>query len=265
MNEAPHLLIEVDGPLLILTLNRPGARNAFSLEMLGRLAEAWDEADSREEIRVILLTGAGGTFCSGADLKLMHGDLSHDPWHARFRANPGLHWKALLRSHRPRKPLIAAVEGFAFGGGMEILQGTDIRIAAEDATFAVSEVKWGLFPLGGSTVRLRRQIPPACAMELLMTGRSFTAAEGEKWGFLSRVVPKGEALSEAKKMASLIAANGPLAVQAIKRSALESDGLPEEEALERELAIGQPVFSTEDAREGPRAFAEKRKADFKGR
>ena len=214
---------------------------------------------------MLVLTGAAGCFCAGADLKLMHGDQSADPWHARFRENPSLQWRALMRSSRPKKPIIAAVEGFAIGGGTEILQGTDIRVAGESATFGLSEVKWGLFPLGGSSFRLRRQIPVAKAMDLLLTGRLIKAPEAERMGLLSRVVPDGTALEEAMKIADQIAANGPLAVQAVKRSVIETDGMSEEDALARELEIGWPILSTEDGREGPRAFMEKRKPVFKGR
>lgn len=261
----PHLLVEREGYVVTLTMNRPEARNAFSLEMMARMADALAEADEDPEVRCLVLTGAGGTFCAGADLKLMHGDQSANPWHARFREDPNLHWRAMLRGPRPKKPIVAAVEGYAVGGGTEVLQGTDIRIAGESAVFAVSEVRWGLFPLGGSTVRLRRQIPYAKAMDMLLTGRQVKADEADRIGLVTRVVPDGEALAEARRVAATIAANGPLAVQAVRRSVLESDGLTEDEALENELAIGWPVFESEDAREGPKAFAQKRTPNFKGR
>jgi enoyl-CoA hydratase len=168
----------------------------------------------------------------------------------------------MLRSVTLRKPLVAAVEGYALGGGTEILQATDIRVAAKSAVFGLTESAMGLFPLGGSTVRLRRQIPHTLAMEMLLTGRRVTADEALSFGLVGRVVPDGQALPEARKLADLIASNGPIAVQAIKRSVLENAGLPEREALAGELAIGMPVFRTDDAREGPRAFAEKRKPQF---
>ncbi len=261
----PHLLAAREGHVLTLTMNRPAARNAFSLEMLARMADALDEADADPEIRCIVLTGAGGHFCAGADLKLMHDDRGDDPWRQRFKDDPGLHWRALLRNPRPTKPVVCAVEGYAVGGGTEILQGTDIRIAAASAVFAVSEVRWGLFPLGGSTVRLRRQIPYAKAMDLLLTGRRVEADEADRIGLVTRVVPDGAALEEAQRVAAAVSANGPLAVQAVRRSVIESDGLSEAEALARELEVGWPIFQTEDAREGPRAFAEKRPPVFKGR
>ena len=169
MSGKEHLLVERDGPVVIVTMNRPEAKNAFSLEMLGRMADAWDLIDGDDEIRAAILTGSEGCFSAGADLKSMYNPDPDDPWKARFDSDRDLHWKSLLRHYRLKKPLIAAVEGYALGGGTEILQATDIRIAGESASFAVSEARWGLFPLGGSSVRLARQIPFAKAMDMLLT------------------------------------------------------------------------------------------------
>jgi enoyl-CoA hydratase len=263
--KAPHLLVEKDGHVVTLTMNRPEARNAFGAEMLVRLADAWQMVDDDPEVRVVILTGSAGHFCAGSDLKAMAGGWVADEWSERFKKEPDLHWKALMRHYRVKKPLIAAVEGTAIAGGTEILQATDNRVAGQSAKFGVSEARWGLFPLGGSTVRLRRQIPYTQAMEILLTGKHLTAEEALRIGLIGRVVADGQALAEAKKIAEQIAANGPLAVQAIKRSVIETEGLPEVEALKRELEIGQPVFKTEDAKEGPRAFSEKRKPAFKGK
>lgn len=265
MSKSPHLIVEREGHVVTVTMNRPEARNAFDGEMLVRLADAWDAVDGDPEVRVAILTGAGGHFCAGSDLKAMAGGWKDDEWTARFKQEPELHWKSLLRHYRLKKPLIAAVEGYAIAGGTEILQATDIRIAGESAKFGVAEARWGLFPLGGSTVRLQRQIHFTHAMEILLTGKHLSASEAARIGLIGRVVPDGEALAEARRVAAQIAENGPLAVQAIKRSVIETAGLPEQEALARELAIGQPIFATDDAKEGPRAFMEKRKPDFKGR
>jgi enoyl-CoA hydratase len=163
------------------------------------------------------------------------------------------------------KPLIAAVEGFALAGGTEILQATDIRVAAEGAVFGVTEVTRGLFPLGGSTVRLRRQIGYTKAMEMLLVGDRIPAAEAERIGLIGRVVPDGEALTAALEIAEKIAANAPLSVKAIKRSVQETEGLPEAEALQIELEIGLPIFGTADAKEGTLAFREKRTPRYEGR
>jgi enoyl-CoA hydratase len=265
MPSTPHALVEREGHVLIVTMNRPEARNALSGEMLARMGDAWKLLGQDPELRVGILTGAGGTFCAGADLKAMSGGYVEDEWTARFKEDADLQWKALLRHARPGKPIIAAVEGFAIAGGTEILQGTDIRVAGAGATFGVAEVRRGLFPLGGSTVRLRRQIAYTLAAEILLTGRNVSAQEAKEIGLIGRVVPDGQALAEARRIAEQIAANGPLAVQAVLRSLRETEGMTEIDALQREFQIGLPVFATEDAREGPRAFKEKRPAQFKGR
>jgi len=265
MSEQPHLLVERDGHVLTVVMNRPESRNALSSEMVVRLADTWELINDDPDVRVAILTGAGGHFSAGADLKAMAGGYGQDEWSERTKADPELPWKALLRSVRVRKPLIAAVEGYAVAGGTEILQSTDIRIAGESAQFGLAEVRRGLFPIGGSTVRLRRQIPYTLAAEVLLTGEFVTARRALEMGLIGRVVPDGQAMEEARRVAGVIASNGPLSVQAIKRSLQETEGLPEGEALKIELEIGLPIFGTEDAREGPKAFAEKRAPNFKGR
>jgi enoyl-CoA hydratase len=265
--ENPHLLVEKRDRTLVVTLNRPEAKNAFSLPMLVGLYDAWMLADEDDDICSIVLTGAGGTFCAGMDLKALAGagmsggDLAY--YQERMKADKDLHWKAMLRHHRTRKPLIAAVEGYCVAGGTEVLQGTDIRVAGEDAVFAIAEVQRGLFPLGGSTVRLQRQIGFTNAMEMLLTGRRYGAAEAREIGLIGRVVASGTALDAALEIAATIGENGPLAVEAVKRSVLETADLPEAEALARELEIGQPIFATADAKEGPTAFAQKRKPVYR--
>jgi enoyl-CoA hydratase len=169
----------------------------------------------------------------------------------------------LLKGRRLSKPLIAAVEGPAIAGGTEILQACDIRVAGQSARFGVSEARWGLFPLGGSAVRLPRQIPYTLAADLLLTGRHIRAAEALAMGLIGHVVPDGQALAKAVEIADAIAANGPVAVRAILATMRETEGMAENDAFAIEAKLGASVFATDDAREGPRAFAEKRRPEFR--
>ena len=265
MGGTEHCTWERVGATLVVTMNRPEARNALSGAMLVGLSDAWHEVDGNPDIRCAVLTGAGGNFCAGADIKAMFGGGTDRPYAERWHDDPDLHWKALLRHYHVRKPLIAAVEGYAVAGGTEILQACHIRVAAAGATFGIFEARRGLFPQGGSTVRLVRQIGYTAAMEMLLTGRAYTAAEALAIGLVGRVVPDGEALATALELADAVAANGPLAVEAILRSVRETECLSEDEALAKELEIGWPIFSTDDAKEGTRAFAEKRPPQFQRR
>jgi enoyl-CoA hydratase len=255
-----HLTFTRQGSTAIVTMNRPEAKNALSPSMLMGMADAWVEIDNNDDIRCGILTGAGGTFCAGMDLKAIGG--ADAEYQSRQKADPDLHWKALLRHYDVKKPLIAAVEGWAVAGGTEILQATDIRVAGAGAVFGVFEAKRGLFPLGGSTVRLRRQIPYTVAMELLLTAREVPAEEALRIGLIGHVVPDGTALDKALEIAAVIAQNGPLAVEAIKRSVRETEGMSEVDGLARELEIGWPIFASKDAAEGQKAFAEKRPPNF---
>jgi enoyl-CoA hydratase len=260
-----HCIVEREGHVVTLTMNRPEARNALSPDMLVGLADGFSYVDDEPDVRVAVLTGAGGTFSAGADLKAM-GTPSEDPRVVdRMAQGDNLHWKALLRERRPTKPVVAAVEGYAVAGGTEMLQGTDIRVAAETAIFGVWEARRALFPMGGSAVRLPRQIPYTRAMDILLTARPVTAHEALEIGLIARVVPEGHALTVARVVADQVAANGPLAVQAILRVWRETEGLPDTEAMAYMDPIGWEVMASEDAKEGPRAFAEKRPAVFTGK
>jgi enoyl-CoA hydratase len=255
----PHALIERRGHVLIVTMNRPGVRNTLSAPMMALMRQAWDMVDGDPGIRVCVLTGAGGAFCAGADLKAMTSDHPG----ARMGELDLSVIEPLLKGRRLTKPLIAAVEGPAIAGGTEILQACDIRVAGQSARFGISEARWGLFPLGGSAVRLPRQIPYTVAADLLLTGRHITAAEALSIGLIGHVVPDGQALDRALEIAEAIAANGPVAVRAILRVIREAEGLPENEAFALEARVGRAVFASEDAQEGPRAFAEKRRPEFR--
>ena len=260
-----HCLVERQGHVLVVTLNRPEAKNALSPGMLAGMYKAWRLLDDDPELRVAVLTGKGDVFCAGADLKAMGKGDTDDEFLQLMSEVPDVHWQALLRHNRPTKPIVAAVEGFAVAGGTEILQGTDIRVAAEDATFGVTEARRGLFPLGGSSVRLRRQIPYTLAAEILLTGRHVTAKEALDFGLVGRLAPKGQALAEAMKLAAVVASNAPLSIRALMRVLREVDeSYSEADALAKELEYGSPVFGTNDAREGMKAFAEKRTPVYTG-
>ncbi|MAO80310.1 crotonase/enoyl-CoA hydratase family protein [uncultured Nocardioides sp.] len=256
-------LVEQDGHVLTVTMNRPERRNALSSEMLRIMEDAWDRVNSDDSIRVCILTGAGGYFCAGMDLQ----KADEKPPSESFESgefDPSV-IKGLLKGFRLTKPLIAAVEGPAIAGGTEILQGTDIRVAGESAKFGVAEARWSLYPMGGSAVRLPRQIPYTVAAELLLTGRTLKAAEAKELGLIGHVVPDGQALAKARELADMVAANGPLAVQAILKTMRDSEGKHEEDCWADDARVGAAVFSSADAKEGPRAFLEKRRPEFQGR
>ncbi|WP_067813758.1 crotonase/enoyl-CoA hydratase family protein [Actinomadura kijaniata] len=260
-----HCIVEQDGPVVTVTMNRPEARNALSSAMLVGLADAWRYMSETPEVRVGILTGADGQFCAGADLKAMGTPPSDPEVQERMRRIPDFHWKGLLRDGRPTKPLICAIEGYAVAGGTELLVGTDLRVVAEDATLGLYEAKRGLFPMGGCAIRLPRQIGYANAMDILLTARSVTPQEALAMGLVNQVVPPGTALAAARELAGRIAANGPLAVQAILRVYRETEHLPEEDALKISDELGWPVIGSQDAKEGSRAFKEKRPPVFEGK
>ena len=193
--------VERDGAVMLLTLNRPQRKNAMTLTMFALLADAWAELSADDDLRCAILTGAEGNFSSGMDLRAMAGDVDPDgaiDEQARLRDDPGFIYRGLLKTYRPTKPVIAAVEGVAIAGGTEILQGTDIRVAGESARFGVSEARWSLYPMGGSAVRLQRQIPYTVAADILLTGKHLLAPEAKEIGLIGHVVPDGQALVEGE-------------------------------------------------------------------
>lgn len=269
MSDQPSLLVDRDGPVLTLTMNRPERRNALTPDMLVRFADAWDLADADDSIRVVILTGAGEVaYCAGGDLAdgWMTGDPTGESLRIkeRLETDPGVTGKGLLLTHWCTKPVIAVVNGQCMGGGCEMLQSTDIRIAEEHATFGVPEVKRGLIAGAGSTMRLKRQIPYAVAMDMLLTGRILDAEEALRWGLVSHLVPTGEGMAKARAIAEIICGNGPLAVRASKASVIETGWLPEAEAQPIEITHVVPVMRSADAKEGMRAFVEKRRPGFTG-
>jgi len=264
------LLYEKRGHIAYLTLNRPDQRNAINPEMMVRLAEAWRDFDADGDLRVAILTGAGAqAFCAGADLKrtitLMTGARQpEDEWDQRLRGDPSIGRTALLRDPM-YKPVIAAINGHCIAAGTELVQGTDIRVASTDATIGLAEVKRGIVPAGGGMVRMPRQVPFAYAMELMLVGDSVPAGEALRMGLINAVVPPSELMAKAEDYASRIAANGPFAVRKVKEAVLRTSGMTVEEAGAIEGEIVGQVMRSEDAREGPRAFAEGRPPRYTGR
>ena len=253
----PTMLYEKRDHVAIVTINRPEAMNAFTAEMLRAMDAAFADFNADPDLWVAILTAAGDkSFSAGMDLKeaipamaggdeLGYGDHTKRPFSDVF------------------KPIIAAVNGYCIAGGLEFLQGTDLRVAAEHATFGLGEVRWGIIPTGGSHIRLPRQIPWAVAMEILLTGRPIDARRAYDIGLVNQVVPLGELMPAALTLAEVICKNGPLAVRTAKEIAVRSLALESGFVLEK--ALGARVFSSEDAKEGPRAFAEKRPPRFTGR
>jgi enoyl-CoA hydratase len=265
------LIYEKKGPIATITLNRPEAQNAFDPETVVDIVNVWKDYRDDDSLRCAILNGTGQeVFSSGADLKrlipLLTGVRQPETEADKIvQKDPYLTQKAFLRNFKIYKPIIAAINGTAIAGGFEILYSTDIRIAAEHAKFGLQEAKWSIVPMMGSTVKLTRQIPYAKAMEIMLTGELIDAQEALRLGFINKVVPKGQVMEEAQRYANIIVKNGPLAIKAIKQGVLEGIGLPLKEGLAKELEYGIPVFLSEDAREGPRAFKEKREPQFKGK
>ena len=257
MELPPTMLYEKRDRIAIVTINRPEAMNAFTPDMLQAMDAAFADFNKDPDLWVAILTAAGEkSFCAGMDLKA-----------AIPLVNEGDEMGYADHTKRPFsdvfKPIIAAVNGYCIAGGLEFLQGTDLRIAAEHATFGLGEVRWGIIPTGGSHIRLPRQIPWAVAMELLLTGRPITAKRAYDIGLVNEVVAADQLMPTALKWAETICKNGPLAVRTAKEIAVRALGLESGFVLEK--AIGARVFASEDAKEGPRAFAEKRPPRFTGR
>jgi enoyl-CoA hydratase len=252
----PDVLVERDGKLLVITLNRPSQRNAMTQGMAQLIAKALDELDSNDEIAVGILTGGGGTFCAGMDLKgFLAGEMP---------TVPGRGFGGLTMAP-PAKPLIAAVEGYALAGGFELVLACDLAVAGAGSQFGLPEVRRGLVARGGGLLRLPLRIPRAVAVELILTGATVDGSRAEMLGLVNRVVPDGQALVAAKELAGVIAGNAPLAIQASKRVVTESADWSTSEWFDRQAVIADPVFTSEDAREGAQAFAEKRPANWQGR
>jgi enoyl-CoA hydratase len=256
------LLVDKADGVARVTMDRPEALNAMDLEMSLALAVTWEDLAQDDDVRVIVLTGSGDrAFCAGADLKTLLPLITS----GGFQEGVGAEGNVFVKSVPLYKPVIAAVNGDAIAGGTEILQATDLRVAVEGARFGLQEVRWGLFPAGGSTVRLPQQIPYCHAMEILLTGRLLTSEEALQIGLINKVVARDELEEAVEQWVKALLRTGPFAQQKVKQSVLSAFGRTIPEALAVEAAIAQEVFRTDDAVEGPRAFVEKRAPVFNGR
>ena len=268
---SPPIRVETQGGIQVITIDAPQRRNALTPEMLCRLADAIMGFSTDPALRVAVITGAGEqAFCAGGDLErtlpLLTGDrAAEDDWDRRLLDDPQVLAASGLRDHPIDKPIVAAINGACMAAGFEMMLGTDIRIAAEHALFGLPEVQRAVLPFAGSMARLPRQVPHAVAMQLLLTGEPIGAAEAWRVGLVNEVLPREQVLPRAMAIAQRIARNGPLAVQAVKRTAVAASGLPLAQAYGLENAAKQAVLATADAREGPLAFMQKREPRYEGR
>jgi len=252
----PDLETAVHGAVLVITIARPGQRNAVNRAVADGIAAAVDRLDGDDDLRAGVLTGAGGYFCAGMDLKAFAtGERPHVP---------GRGFAGLVE-RPPRKPLVAAVEGFALAGGMELALACDLVVAARGASFGLPEVTRGLVPAAGGLLRLPARIPRGAALELVLTGEPVSSERAHQLGLVTRLTQPGAARDEALALAAAIAANAPLATVAAKAILDQAPGWPADEAWARQRAIADPVLGSDDAKEGARAFAQKRPARWHGR
>ncbi len=251
-----EVLVDCEDGLMVITINRPEARNAINRAVSLGVCAACDELDSRDDLQVGILTGAGGSFCSGMDLKAF---VRGETMRIEGRGILG------ITMTPPTKPLIAAVEGYALAGGCEAMLACDMTVASRDAKFGIPEVKRGLAAGAGGLLRLPRLMPPRIAMELALTGDMIDAERAERFGLVNILTEPGEALAQARALAARIICNAPLSITASKRVLVEQRDWPLDEMFARQQEITGPVIASEDAREGSKAFAEKRAPEWKGR
>lgn len=249
--------VEVIDGIQIITINRPEAKNAINLETAQAMAAALDELDSRDDVRIGILTGAGGTFSAGMDLKA----------YAKSGQRPNIEGRGFagLNERPPRKPLIAAVEGYALAGGCEMALASDLIVAANNAKFGLPEVKRGLVAGAGGLMRLPRRLPYHIAMELILTGDMFTAERAYGFGLVNRLTEPGQALEGAIALARVIVENGPLAVQTAKSIVAQASDWEQESMFDRQRPLIAHIFTSADAKEGATSFAEKRKPVWQGK
>jgi enoyl-CoA hydratase len=265
------LLYEKHDQVAYITFNRPEKHNAITPEMVVRLANAWRDFSDEDDLRAAIITGVGErAFCAGADLGsliplITHAREPQDEWDEKLRSSHEWINTAFLRGYSTYKPVIAAINGFCLAGGTEMAMATDLRVAAEHATLGLTEAQRGLIPFGGSLARLPRQIGYSDAMEILLLAEPIDAQRALKMRLVNWVVPAAKLMAKARALAERLAENGPLALRKIKETVLRSSGMSLEEAFRVEDECGAVIIRSEDAREGPRAFMEKRKPNFTGR
>jgi len=265
------LIVERRGEVTLVTLNRPEKRNAFSPEMVVKLAAFWDDVAQDDNVRAIVITGAGDkAFSAGGDMGsliplMMRTRTPIGPWEEKFSADRKALGRALLRGARFFKPVIAAINGHAHAGGAELVLATDLRVMSSQANLAVTEVRRGLIASGGSLVRMPRQVPWAHAMELLMLGEPVSAERAQTMGLVNWVVPPEQVLDKAMELARQVSLGAPVALEKTKEVMVRTSGLPLEEAFAIETQCTKENAAMDDAKEGPRAFMEKRAPVFRGR
>ena len=252
---ADEVLVVREGAVLVVTINRPAVRNAINAATAAGVASAMDELDGDPTLTIGILTGAGGNFSAGMDLKAF-----------LLGERPEIEGRGLagITETPPRKPLIAAVEGFALAGGCEMVLACDLVVAADNATFGIPEVSRGLVAGSGGLIRLPQRIPRQIALEYALTGARLSAVDAARWGLVNRLTPPGGALSGARELAAAITVNGPLGVQMTKRIVTESAAWSADEVWDRQRSLVESVLDTNDAREGAAAFAEKRPPKWTG-
>ena len=258
--------VENRGRVRIFTINRPQVKNALDIETSRALAQHFADFRDDPEAWVAIITGAGvESFCAGGDLKKMrdyYASMTPQERRNRGETEPGI--GGITRNLSVWKPIIAAINGYCLAGGLEIALACDLRVAEEHASFGLTEVKWGIIPGAGGTQRLPRLVGIDKAMDLMMTARKMPADEALQCGLISRLVPKGQALGKSLELAEQICENAPLAVKAVKEAAMRGMDMSLDEGLRLEQFLAEPLRQSEDAKEGPQAFTEKRKPEFKG-
>ena len=258
MSDEPILLTERDGHVAIVRINRPKVLNALNLELMEQLAELMEQFDADDDVRVVVLAGNDRAFAAGADI----GDMAELDAEAMSKRDQFAQWE---RIKNVRTPIVAAVSGFALGGGCELMMHCDVIVASETARIGQPEINIGVMPGAGGTQRLTRAVGKALAMDIVLTGRFLTAAEAERHGLVSRVVPREHWYSEAVRVAHRMASLGPIALKNAKESVLNAEEQSLSDGLKRERRLFYDLFDTEDQTEGMTAFLEKRRPTFTGR